>query len=84
MPFTLADESIWNNFVFFISVFNALKVLVACTEPVDDDDLVNIFCTFDIAFTEANAENALFKKVISSLKATNNNNNGDIAVVTIS
>jgi hypothetical protein len=84
IPFTDADDSMWNNFVFYVNVYNALKILITTSEPESDEDLINIITQFDKALTAANSENVLFKRVIQSLKSNDTANNGDMAVITLS
>jgi hypothetical protein len=84
VPYTEPDISLWDNFTFYIQLYNALKVLLATAAPADDDDLVNILSVFDEALSEASKNNAIFKNVVSALKNQGTNNNGDLAVITVS
>jgi hypothetical protein len=84
IPFTDPEISFWDNFTFYIELYNAIKVLLATTQPTDDDDLVNILAAFDTALSEASKDNLLFKKVVTALKNQGTTNNGDLAVITIS
>jgi hypothetical protein len=84
IPFTDADESMWNNFLFYNHVYNALKILITTTEPESDEDLINIIVNFDKALMSANQENVLLKRVVASLKASDTANNGDMAVISLS
>jgi hypothetical protein len=83
-PYTDPELSLWDNFMFYIEVFNAIKVLISTTKPEDDEDLANILSAFDIALAEASKDNKLFKKIVMALKNQGTNNNGDLAVITVS
>ncbi|MDR0943264.1 MAG: hypothetical protein LBM41_01915 [Ruminococcus sp.] len=84
IPFTDPELSFWDNFTFYIELYNAIKVLIATTKPCDDDDLANILSAFDVALSEASKNNRIFKTVVTALKNQGTNNNGDLAVITVS
>lgn len=83
-PFTDPTVSIWDNFTFYISLYNALKVFITTIDPKDDDDLAAALSAFDLTLTDASSQNTFFPKIVSSLKNTNSGNNGDMAIITLS
>jgi hypothetical protein len=84
IPFTNPEQSMWDNFIFYIHTYNALKILMMATEPKDNDDLANIISVFDKALNEANNGNNFFNKITTVVKNSNTGNNGDLAVIAIS
>jgi hypothetical protein len=84
IPFADPEETFWDNFSFYIVLYNAIRVLITTTKPADDDDLAAILSCFDAALTEASKDNRIIKKVITILKNQGTNNNGDLAVITVS
>jgi hypothetical protein len=82
-PFTEPDMSIWDNFVFYISLYNALKIYITLIEPADDDDLSAALAAFDAVLTDVSGGNAFMKAAVRVLKNQNNTNNGDMAVITL-
>jgi hypothetical protein len=84
VPYTDPEIPFWDNFTFFIQLYNAVKVLLATTQPTDDDDIAGILSSFDEALSAASVNNAIFKKVVTALKNQGTNNNGDLAVITVS
>jgi hypothetical protein len=83
-PFTLPEHSMWDNFVFYILVYNALKVLVTLTSPKDDDDFAEIVATFDRALIEVNKTNGFIEGTLKAAKNFGFDSNGDLAVLTVS
>jgi hypothetical protein len=83
-PFTIPEYSLWENFVFYIMVFNALKVLITLTAPKDDDDFAQIVSTFDNAMRKANQTNGFFEGTVKAAKNFGFDSNGDLAVLTVS
>jgi hypothetical protein len=84
VPYTDPELTFWDNFMFYIEIYNAVKVLLTTTQPTDDEDLAHILSVFDMALTEASKDNKLFKKIVAALKNQGTNNNGDLAVITVS
>jgi hypothetical protein len=84
VPFTNPLQSIWENFTFYVHVYNALKILIVTAQPTDDDDLVNIIGVFDRALAEANGDNRLLTRITTIMKHNNTANNGDMAIIAIS
>jgi hypothetical protein len=84
VPFTDPSASAWENFTFYVNIYNALKILLVTVAPADDDDMADIISTFDAALNDGNAGNRIFLKIVTTLKHQNKNNNGDMAVLAIS
>jgi hypothetical protein len=84
VPFTDPTKTLWDNFTFYIILYNAIKVYLTCIDPKDDDDLVKAIVAFDNALTAASAENKLYNMVLSGLKNKGTDNNGDMAILTLS
>ncbi|MDR0904526.1 MAG: hypothetical protein LBM59_07830 [Ruminococcus sp.] len=82
-PFTDPELSVWDNFVFYITLYNAIKIYITLIEPADDDDLASALSAFDIALTEVSAGNAFLRSTVSALKNQDSANNGDMAVITL-
>jgi hypothetical protein len=83
-PFTVPTVSIWENYVLFILLFNALKVLITLTAPKDDDDFAEIVASFDRAFAEANRNENIMKFIFRAAKDQGFDGNGDLGVITVS
>jgi hypothetical protein len=83
-PFTVPTVSIWENFVFFVLLFNALKVLITLTAPKDDDDFAQIVASFDRAFEEANKSTNFTQFIFRAAKDQGFDGNGDLGIITVS
>jgi hypothetical protein len=83
-PFTIPEYSMWENFVFYILIYNALKVLVTLAAPKDDDDFAEIVSTFDRALVEVNQTNGFFEGTLKAAKNFGFDSNGDLGVLTVS
>ncbi|MDR0992771.1 MAG: hypothetical protein LBL87_07775 [Ruminococcus sp.] len=83
-PFTIPAYSMWDNFVFYIMIFNALKILITLTAPKDDDDFAEIVSTFSRALSEVNQTNGFVDGIIKAAKNIGADSNGDLGVLTIS
>jgi hypothetical protein len=83
-PFTIPTHTMWENFVFYIMLFNALKILITLTAPKDDDDFAEIVSAFDRAFEEGNRENKIVELMIRASKNVGFDGNGDLGCLTVS
>jgi hypothetical protein len=84
VPFTEPEISVWDNFAFYITLYNAVKIYLTLIEPADDEDLAAALAAFDSALTDVSPGNAFMKKIVAALKNQNTENNGDLAVITLS
>jgi hypothetical protein len=84
IPFAYSSKlSIWDNYVFFCSIYNALKVLIACYMPgKSDDDFADAVAAFDGALRGAGSGIAV--GLVDAVKNVGQDNNGDLAVLVIS
>jgi hypothetical protein len=84
IPFAVPEMSMWDNFVFYTGLFNAIKVLVTVCEPRDDDDLAELISCFDRTLTATNKDNKFAGRFMHAAKMSGHNGNGDMAILTIS
>lgn len=83
IPFADPDFSFWDHFVFFCALYNAVKVMITCYTPeIDDEKFVKAITAFDAA-VRATGEK-LMRTVINTAKNSGQNNNGDLAILTLS
>ncbi len=83
IPFADPEFNFWDHFVFYCSLYNAVKVLITCYMPgKDDDDFAKAISAFDTALRASDKQ--LMRKVIFAVKNAGQNNNGDLAVLTLS
>ena len=83
IPFSNPDFNFWEHFVFFCSLYNAVKVMLACFAPdFSDEEFAKAISAFDTAL-RASDEN-LMRKVIFAVKNAGQSNNGDLAILTLS
>ncbi len=85
MPFADYRLTLWDNFVFFNTIFNTIKVMLTCyTYGRDDKD--EAFVTAMTAFEEALGEikGNIVKRVVEANKAEGLTNNGDMAILSMS
>ena len=83
IPFSDPDFNFWDHFVFFCSLYNAVKVLITCYMPgKDDDDFAKAISAFDAALRASDSK--LMSKVIFAVRNSGQSNNGDLAVLTLS
>jgi hypothetical protein len=84
IPFAYSSKlSIWDNYVFFCSVYNALKVLIACYMPGRaDGDFADAVSSFDDALRRAGGDIAV--RLVDAVKNAGQDNNGDLAVLVLS
>jgi hypothetical protein len=83
-PFTVPSETIWDNFVYYILIFNALKVLITLTSPKDDDDFAEIVAVFDRALIQSDKDERFFTGAMRAAKQQGFDGNGDLGVLTVS
>ncbi|MCC8042660.1 MAG: hypothetical protein LIO69_04010 [Oscillospiraceae bacterium] len=84
MPFADYSMSVWDNFVYFNTLFNAIKVMLTCyMKDRNDDDFVFAVKAFDIALSEAKGKN--FVRCIAEANHKEGlANNGDMAILAMS
>lgn len=83
IPFADPDFNFWDHFVFYCALYNAVKVMITCYTPeIDDEKFVKAITAFDSA-VRATGEK-LLKTVINTAKNSGQNNNGDLAILTLS
>ena len=84
IPFAGGNKlSIWDNYVFFCSLYNALKVLISCYMPKkSDDDFAHMIASFDKTLRKVGSD--IIIKVLAAAKKAGQDNNGDLAVLVIS
>lgn len=83
IPFSSPQFSFWEHFVFFCSLYNAVKVMLTCFAPeLEDGDFVKAITAFDAALRAS--DRMLMGKVIFAVKNAGQDNNGDLAILTMS
>ena len=83
LPFNSPNYNFWDHFVFFGSLYNAVKVLYTCYMPgKEEDDFVKAISAFDAALRASDSN--LIRTVIQAAKNSGQNNNGDLATLTLS
>lgn len=84
LPYACGDKlNIWENYVFFCALYNAVKVLVTCYMPgKGEEDFVKAVSSFDEALGKTG--NDLVWKMVAAIRDVGQANNGDMAILTIS
>ncbi len=83
IPFNDPEFNYWEHFVFFCSLYNAVKVLLTCYMPgKEDDDFAKAVSSFDAALRASDQK--LMHKVIYAVRNAGQSNNGDLATLTLS
>ena len=83
IPYAFAGKlSLWDNYVFFCALYNAVKILITCYKPADDEDFVKAISAFDGALQRTGRD--IVWKMVAVIKNSGQANNGDMAVLTIS
>lgn len=83
LPFNVPTLNYWEHFVFFCSLYNAIKILYTCYMPGKEDaDFAKAISAFDAAI-RASDEN-LMQKVVLAAKNSGQCNNGDMATLALS
>lgn len=83
LPFATPEFNFWDHFVFFGALYNAVKVMITCYTPeVDDEKFVKAIAAFDSAVRATGGK--VMRTVINTAKNAGQNNNGDLAVLTLS
>ncbi len=84
LPYACSDTlNIWENYVFFCVLYNALKVLISCYMPgKSEDDFVKAISAFDDALRKTG--NDIVWKTVVAVKNAGQSNNGDMAILAIS
>lgn len=85
MPYADCTVSLWDNFVFFNTLFNTIKVLLTCaTYNAEDKDeaFVNAITEFDKAIRRT--KGSIVKLIASANVKEGLASNGDMAILSIS
>ncbi|MCL2054116.1 MAG: hypothetical protein FWG90_06725 [Oscillospiraceae bacterium] len=84
IPFACPGRlSVWDNYIFFCSLYNALKVLITCYMPGKaSEDFANAIAEFDNALRKSGGN--LIIKLVEAVKSAGQDNNGDLAILAIS
>ena len=83
IPFSFSGKlNLWENYVFFCALYNAVKILVTCYQPENDDDFVKAISSFDDALQRTGKD--IVWRMVAVIKNAGQANNGDMAVLTIS
>ncbi|MBQ8177218.1 MAG: hypothetical protein IJ035_09335 [Oscillospiraceae bacterium] len=83
LPFYNETFSYWDHFVFFCSLYNAIKVLYTCYMPNKDDaDFAKAISAFDAAIRASGED--FMKKIVVAAKNSGQSNNGDMALLALS
>lgn len=83
IPFADPQFNFWEHFVFFCSLYNAFKVMVTCyVTDGSDEKFLKAVCAFDSAIRSSGRK--LIKNVVYAVRNAGQNNNGDLAVLTLS
>lgn len=83
IPFSRPEFNFWDHFVFFCSLYNAVKVMLTCFAPdFSDEEFIKAITAFDMALRSSDQN--LMKKVIIAVKNAGQSNNGDLAILTLS
>ncbi len=83
LPLADPEFNFWDHFVFFCSLYNAVKVMITCFAPDGDDErFAKAISAFDSAIRASDKD--LMKKIIYAVRNAGQNNNGDLAVLTLS
>ncbi len=83
LPFNIPTLNYWEHFVFFCSLYNAVKILYTCYMPGKEDaDFAKAICAFDAALRAS--DDNLIQKVVIAARNSGQCNNGDMAVLALS
>ncbi|MDE5860249.1 MAG: hypothetical protein K2H23_07725, partial [Oscillospiraceae bacterium] len=83
IPFSDPRFDFWDHFVFFCSLYNAVKVMLTCYAPDGNDEaFLKAVCALDEALRMSGGK--LVRSVVMAVKNAGQNNNGDLAVLTLS
>ena len=83
LPFNNPSLTYWDHFVFFCSLYNAIKILYTCYMPgKEDEDFAKAISAFDAAVRATN-DNLMYK-IVMAVKNSGQSNNGDMAMLTLS
>lgn len=84
IPFSNPEFNFWEHFVFFCSLYNAVKVMLTCfyIPGGSDEDFVKAVSAFDTALRASDKN--LMHKIILAVKNAGQDNNGDMAILTLS
>ncbi len=82
MPFAEPSISVWDNYVFFCALYNAIKVMLTCyMKDKDDDDFAYAVAMF--AYQFQNTPREIVKNVVQVINDAGEGNNGDMAMLVL-
>lgn len=84
-PYADLGLSLWENFVFFNTLYNALKIAVGCylyNSITPDEDFVFVIRTFDNGLR--GLKFPVSRLIVDAVTKTGLTNNGDMAILSIS
>ena len=83
LPLSNPEFNFWEHFVFFCSLYNAVKVMITCyASDGDDEAFIKAICSFDEAVRASGGK--LMRNIIYAANNSGQNNNGDMAILTLS
>ena len=83
LPLSNPEFNYWEHFVFFCSLYNAVKVMLTCyASDGDDEAFIKAICSFDEAVRSSTER--LMKNIIYAARSSGQINNGDMAILTLS
>ena len=85
LPYADFKQDLWANYIFFNTLYNALKVTLSCylyQSKTVDEDFLFVIRTFDKALREI--KGSIVKRVMDANSKDGLCNNGDMAILTIS
>ncbi len=83
IPFASSGRiNLWENYVFFCALYNAVKILITCYNPQNEEEFIKAISSFDDALRKTGSD--IVWKIVAAMKNAGQANNGDMAVLTIS
>ena len=83
IPYAVCEKlSIWDNYVFFCSLYNAIKIMITCYQPKDSEEFIKIISAFDDALRKSGKD--IIWKIVAAVRNAGQANNGDMAVLVLS
>lgn len=82
MPFADPSISVWDNYVFYCALYNAIKVMLTCyMKDKDDSDFAYAVAMFSYQFH--NTPREIVREVVKIIKDAGEGNNGDMAMLVL-
>lgn len=83
IPLANPEFNFWDHFVFFCSLYNAIKIMITCyAADGNEENFAKAICAFDTALRASDSK--LMNKVIYAIRNAGQSNNGDLAILTLS